>query len=349
VSDVVQATSSLACEPRLAGIHRKRRASRKPSEQPAEALGARKQPERHQHDQELPEPTEERHRWAESLPNLRDFWQYIRAVVAPLSQILASLEELSPLRFAEAWDNVGLLLEPVPIAAAAPVSQALLTIDLSDQVVAEAEALGATLIIAYHPPIFHGLKRLRSSEPAERAILFCAARGIAIYSPHTALDAAPGGVNDWLLDAFGSGERAPCIPHLADARFGQGRGVRLATPLALGDAVAAIKRHLGLSQLRLAAAAQHEAGALVQSVAACAGAGGSVFEKLSGFDLYLTGEMRHHDVRARVLGGSSVVLCEHTNTERGFLPVLAERLQGACSGDVQFHVAACDRDPLCIV
>ena len=270
-------------------------------------------------------------------------------MVAPLSQILASLEALSPLRFAEAWDNVGLLLEPVPVAAAAPVSQALLTIDLSDQVVAEAEALGATLIIAYHPPIFQGLKRLRSSEPTERAIFACAARGIAIYSPHTALDAAPAGVNDWLLDAFGAGERAPCLPHLADARFGQGRGVRLAAPLALADAVAAIKRHLGLAQLRLAAAAQHEAGALLHSVAVCAGAGGSVFEKLSGFDLYLTGEMRHHDVRSRVLGGSSVVLCDHTNTERGFLPVLAKRLQGASAGGVQFHVAACDRDPLSIV
>ena len=285
----------------------------------------------------------------ESLPNLRDLWQYIRVVAASLSQILASLEQQAPPRFAEAWDNVGLLLEPVPVEQAAPVSRVLLTIDLSDDVVSEAEALGATLIIAYHPPIFQGLKRLRSSDATERALLRCVARGIALYSPHTALDAAPRGVNDWLLDAFGPGERAPCLPHVADARFGQGRGVRLTEPVALADAVLAIKRHLGLAQLRVAAAPAHAAGgALVQSVAVCAGAGGSVFEKLSGFDLYLTGEMRHHDVRARVLSGSSVVLCDHTNSERGFLPVLAARLQNATSG-VQFHLAACDRDPLSIV
>lgn len=270
-------------------------------------------------------------------------------MVASLSQILASLEQQAPLRFAEPWDNVGLLLEPVPIAAAPPVGQVLLCVDLSDEVVAEAQALGATLIVAYHPPIFQGLKRLRASEPAERAILRCAAAGIAIHSPHTALDAAPLGVNDWLLDAFGPGERAPCLPHVADPRFGSGRGLRLVAPVALADAVVAIKRHLGLAQLRLAAASQHEAGALLHSVAVCAGAGGSVFDKLSGFDLYLTGEMRHHDVRARVLGGSSVVLCDHTNTERGFLPVLAARLQSSSAGAVQFHVAACDRDPLSIV
>jgi dinuclear metal center YbgI/SA1388 family protein len=269
-------------------------------------------------------------------------------VPAPLQQILASLEQQAPLRFAEPWDNVGLLLEPVAVADAAPVANALLTIDLSDDVLSEAEALGASLIIAYHPPIFQGLKRLRSSEPAERVVLRCAARGIAIYSPHTAVDAAPQGVNDWLLDAFGPGERTPCLPHAADPRFGQGRGVRLAAPLALADALSCIKLHLQLPQLRVATAARHERGAAIRSIAVCAGAGGSVFEKLSGFDLYLTGEMRHHDVRARTAAGSSVVLCEHTNTERGFLPVLAERLKLSIGSGVQFHVAACDRDPLII-
>jgi len=270
-------------------------------------------------------------------------------VPVSLSQILASLEQQAPLRFAEAWDNVGLLLEPEPVAAAAPVSHALLTIDLSDDVLSEAEALGASLIIAYHPPIFQGLKRLRSSEPAERVVLRCAARGIAIYSPHTALDAAPRGVNDWLLDAFGPGERAPCLPHPVDARFGQGRGVRLAAPLSLTDALSCIKLHLKLPQLRVAAAAAHAAdGASIQNIAVCAGAGGSVFEKLSGFDLYLTGEMRHHDVRARTASGSSVVLCEHTNTERGFLRILADRLKIALGSGITFHVAACDRDPLSI-
>lgn len=294
-----------------------------------------------------PRPAKECHGLPETLPNPVDIWQYIRSVPAPLSQVLAALERLAPLAFAEPWDNVGLLLEPVPVAEAAPVASALLTIDLSDEVVAEAEALGATLIIAYHPPIFQGLKRLRGSQPGERALLRCAARGTSIFSPHTALDAAPGGVNDWLLDAFGPGERAPCLPHPLDARFGQGRSVKLAMPLTLAAAVARIKRHLGLSQLRVAAAAGHADGTRsIHGVAVCAGAGGSLFEKLSGFDLYVTGEMRHHDVRARVEQGSSVILSEHTHTERGYLQVLSEWLRAGTGGAVAFHVSRCDRDPL---
>jgi dinuclear metal center YbgI/SA1388 family protein len=270
-------------------------------------------------------------------------------VTAPLSDVLAAIQRLAPLEFAEPWDNVGLLLEPVPVTRAAALTHALLTIDLSDEVVGEAEALGARLIIAYHPPIFQGLKRLRASQPAGRVILRCAQQGIAIFSPHTALDAAPQGMNDWLLDAFMLSERGPCAPHSADPRYGQGRCGRLTEPLALADAVTLIKGHLGLAQVRVSPASTHVGAAkLIQSVAVCAGAGGAVFEKLSGFDLFLTGEMRHHDVLARAQSGTSVVLCDHTNTERGYLPLLATRLSRETPG-VSFHVSQCDRDPLAIV
>jgi dinuclear metal center YbgI/SA1388 family protein len=282
----------------------------------------------------------------ESLPKERDLWQYNRAVPAQLSEMLAILERLAPLSFAEPWDNVGLLLEPVLVERSPPLSSALLTIDLAEDVVDEAERLGTKLIIAYHPPIFQGLKRLRSSQPNERVLLRCVASGIAVFSPHTALDAAPDGVNAWLTDAFGGGERGPCLPSALDAAYGQGRFVRLAEPISLSDAVAAVKRRLGLAQLRVSAAAGHGADIpAIRSIAVCAGAGGSLFEKLVHFDLFVTGEMRHHDVRARALGGSSVILSEHTHTERGFLPVLAERLRAATSG-VTIHVSQCDREPL---
>jgi len=281
----------------------------------------------------------------ESLPKELDLWHYNRAVTTPLSEVLAALEQLAPLQFAEPWDNVGLLLEPWP-ADGVVLAHALITIDMAEDVVAEAERLGAKLIIAYHPPIFQGLKRLRSSQPSERALLRCAAAGIAIFSPHTALDAAPEGVNTWLGNAFGEGSRGPCVPHPLDGRYGQGRFVRLQSPISLSHAVAVIKRQLGLSQLRVSAADAHASdGPHIRNIALCAGAGGSLFEKLSGYDLFVTGEMRHHDVRARALTGSSVVLSEHTHTERGFLPVLAERLRAAAPR-VTFHISQCDREPL---
>lgn len=291
------------------------------------------------------------HASIETLPNRRVFWQYNPRMARPLSDVLGALERLAPLGFAEPWDNVGLLVEP-RAASTATVTHALLTIDLDDDVLSEAERLGAELVIAYHPPIFQGLKRVRASAPGERTVVRAIAAGIFVFSPHTALDAAPDGVNDWLLDAFAPAEapRIPCLPHPADGRYGAGRSLTLAEPLTMADAVVRLKRHLGLSQLRVAAASEHASGAgQIRRIAVCAGAGGSVFEKLSGFDLYVTGEMRHHDVRARILAGSSVVLSEHTHTERGYLQILAKRLSAETASNVAFHVSACDRDPLTLV
>lgn len=114
-----------------------------------------------------------------------------------LSEVVAQLEALAPLELAESWDNVGLLVGDPQ----ASVSRALFAIDLTRAVLREAEQKKCELVVAYHPPIFSGLKRVVAGSTAFDAI----ARGIALYSPHTALDVAKGGTNDVLGDVVGMG------------------------------------------------------------------------------------------------------------------------------------------------
>ena len=57
--------------------------------------------------------------------------------------------------------------------------------------------------------------------------------------------------------------------------------------------------------------------------------------------------MRHHDILNRVANGTSVILTDHTNTERGYLPILAERLRASLS--VNILLSTVDTDPLVIV
>ena len=59
------------------------------------------------------------------------------------------------------------------------------------------------MIISYHPAIFQPLKRLTQSEWKQRSIVKCIEKKIAVYSPHTAWDTIDGGINDWILQAFG--------------------------------------------------------------------------------------------------------------------------------------------------
>src|SRR5689334_4613107 len=111
-----------------------------------------------------------------------------------LSDVLAVMERIAPLARAEEWDNVGLLVgDP-----AQEVVRAILAIDYTSEVAAEAQRERCDLVIAYHPPIFETLKRVTAPSLIYDAIR----RGVAIYSPHTALDIADGGTNDMLADAI---------------------------------------------------------------------------------------------------------------------------------------------------
>src|SRR5688572_6444737 len=125
-----------------------------------------------------------------------------------LIEIIAALETIAPLSAAAEWDNVGLLAG----SRSDKADRVLLTIDLTAEVLEEALAADCGLIVAYHPPIFHAIKSITDSN-AESATLLAALRaGIALYSPHTALDAAAGGINDWLCEGLGRGDTRALEP-----------------------------------------------------------------------------------------------------------------------------------------
>lgn len=86
--------------------------------------------------------------------------------------------------------------------------------------------------------------------------------------------------------------------------------------------------------------------AYVKTVAICAGSGVSVLKETSA-DLYLTGEMLHHDVLDAVHRGIHVILTNHSDSERGFLKKFATTLSGSLENyKVKVRVSETDRDPL---
>ena len=130
------------------------------------------------------------------------------------------------------------------------------------------------------------------------------------------------------------------------ANTGQGRLVTLRRAVSVKTLVDRVKKHLKLGHVRLAKPAGRSGS--IKTIALCAGAGGSVIANVEA-DAYLTGEMRHHDTLAAAATGTAVILCDHTNTERGYLPVLKRRLAGALDNAVEVTVSRRDREPLEIV
>ncbi|XP_068235256.1 NIF3-like protein 1 [Palaemon carinicauda] len=340
-----------------------------------------------------------------------------------LQEVVKRLNNLAPTSLAESWDNVGLLLEP---HSKRSVGILMLTNDLTEEVLDEAEQHNVNCILSYHPPLFRPLKRVTSKAWKERIVARCLEKGIAIYSPHTSYDALKGGVNDWLIQAFEAtsvvplqqssqppkhshqitveitkddsgaellgylrqqldkscslymrnGDSSlvilcsesflPTIVTLLSSRnnhlefaitkleqvpldgYGMGRKCNLSSPVTLKEAVDKVKSHLNLPYVRLALAHGATSDSLIRSVAVCAGSGSSVLRG-SKVDLWLTGEMSHHEVLDATHQGISVVLTDHSNTERGYLKVLKPRLMELFDQKIQIIISERDRDPLQVV
>ncbi|ENN82329.1 hypothetical protein HUJ04_000137 [Dendroctonus ponderosae] len=257
----------------------------------------------------------------------------------PLKSVLDKLQKIAPLRLAEPWDNVGLLVQP---ERQAQVSTVLLTIDLTEDVVAEAQHVGAQLIVSYHPNIFKPLKSLTQSSWKERVVVECIRSNIAVYSPHTSWDAIKGGVNDWLGAALPHSASRPILPSAERPDAGAGRLLTLGEALSLRQVLALVKTHIGLGYLRLGLGRGGSLESQVGTVALCAGSGATVLANVEA-DLYLTGEMSHHDVLEATQRGVHVVLCNHSDSERGFLKVVQPEIAAA---GLQVKVSEVDRDCL---
>lgn len=125
-----------------------------------------------------------------------------------VNDITKILEELSPLHYAEDFDNVGLLVG----SANQKVTGILVTLDTLENVVDEAIAKKCNLIVSFHPIIFNGLKKITGKNYVERVIIKAISNQIAIYSMHTALDNSSLGVNAKICSVLGIKNPSILIP-----------------------------------------------------------------------------------------------------------------------------------------
>jgi len=123
-----------------------------------------------------------------------------------VADLCRAMDSIAPPALAQSWDNVGLLAGDM----SARVSRALLCIDLTGPVVDEALACKAGFVMAYHPPVFKPISSLTMpSTGTDEAVFRCIRDRVAIYSTHTALDAADGGTNDVVARLCGLKQTEP--------------------------------------------------------------------------------------------------------------------------------------------
>ncbi len=116
-----------------------------------------------------------------------------------VKDITQYLEKIAPLSYQESYDNAGLIVGNPHMT----VTGVLVTLDSTEAVVEEAIAKGCNLIVAHHPIVFKGLKKLNGHNYVERTVIKAIKHDIAIYAIHTNLDHVVGGVNGMIAERLG--------------------------------------------------------------------------------------------------------------------------------------------------
>ena len=204
-----------------------------------------------------------------------------------VKEIISAIEEFAPLSIQEGWDNSGLCVG----SPEDEVTSVLLALDCTSELVDEAVACGADMIVTHHPLIFKGLKKISVEDPVGEAVVKAIRAGISIYAAHTSADKVLAGVSGAMAARLG----------LKNVRIldedGEGTGLGtigdLAVPMTAEEAVDFVKERFSLKAMRTSRPVE----GMVSRVAMCGGSGGSLIgaAKAAGADLYISGDISYHN------------------------------------------------------
>lgn len=204
-----------------------------------------------------------------------------------LSEIISAVEDFAPLSFQEQWDNSGLVYGDPEME----IRGAVIGFDCTEELVLEAKAKGANMVITHHPLIFRGIKKFDKSDPVSRALTAAIKNDIAVYAAHTNADKVMTGVSGAMADLLDLRDRRFLAPDGDCSGLGI-IGV-LPKPEFPEDLVSKVKKTFGCKVVRCSRPVRD----MISVVALCGGAGSSFIEtaRLAGAQAYITGDLSYHD------------------------------------------------------
>lgn len=229
--------------------------------------------------------------------------------------VYKAIDEFAPFSTQEKWDNSGLLVGDSSMVA----DRIYVTIDISNDSIEAAKAVGAQMIVAHHPIIFSPMKNLAPFDPVWKL----AAANMAAICVHTPLDMAPEGINARLYNMLSS-----------DLKLGE-------ITASLEDFGWIAESHACLTSEELGAVLKETFGCTVvrytgtdkplKKIAVCGGSGGSLLDKACalGCDAFITGDVKHDRWYAAKNMNIALFDCGHYHTERISADILAAKLRNA--------------------
>ena len=229
-----------------------------------------------------------------------------------VKEIISVIESFAPVSIQEKWDNSGLCIG----SPESEVNSLLIGLDCTPELVDEAIACGADMIVTHHPLIFSGLKRIVPSDSVGEAVIKAVKAGIAVYAAHTNADKVMAGVSGAMAARLGLED----VEILDEDGEGNGLGAvgNLRVPMTSEEMTEYVKERFSLVCLRTS----RPVSGLISRVAVCGGSGSSLISKAieSGAQLYVSGDISYHNFFTQK--GFMVMDIGHYESEREIVDIL---------------------------
>lgn len=239
-----------------------------------------------------------------------------------IKEVYDFINNIAPFDSAMEYDNVGLLIGNLNTE----ISSAIVSLDVTFDVIEEALNLGANLIISHHPVIFNPVKKISSSDLIYKLI----ENKIAVISAHTNLDMAKGGVNDSL--SYKIGLKDIGLLFIEGAPLGRIGNIEEMT---VENFVDKIKIDLSANAVRYVKGSKN-----CKNIAVICGSGGDGVDVAisAGADTLLTGEVKYNHFHYALQKGINLIEAGHFATENVIVPVL-KKLISEKFFDLEFYIS----------
>ena len=226
-----------------------------------------------------------------------------------IRELLQEINNFAPFELCAEWDNSGLIVGDYD----SEVRKIAVSLDAVPEAIIQADNLGCNVLVTHHPLIFRGLKQINIKNWQGLTIKEALTREINIIAAHTNFDRATHGVNYVLANKIGLEN----LENLSDYGL---KGI-LREKMSLDNFLAHVKNCWSLSHLDCYGVERE-----IKRVALCGGSGAEFWNFARDCDIYITADMKYHELIDAARSGLIIASCNHGEMERVSMNELAKNL-----------------------
>lgn len=221
-----------------------------------------------------------------------------------ISELIEKIEKKFPLEFQEKWDNSGFLIGNIENE----LKNVLVCLEITPETIDEAKVKNCNMIISHHPLIFSGIKKIDMDFKGKK-ILELIKNDIALYSTHTAIDV--NGLNEYIFEKIGFTSEGIISPTVEKYGYGNYQSLRISEK----EIISRLKDSLGLEYV-----VKYGKKEEFYKVGLITGSGMDFINEVKALDidLFITGDIKHHEAMDSVEMGINLIDITHQGSEKYF-------------------------------